>query len=516
MAVFAGGCTIDAVEAVCPDDKLPQHAIFETVTSLVDRSLLTTEERLGSMRYGMLESIRHYASLRLDEAGERAEMSPRHLGWLLDLARQADVDGPDQGAWLDLLAADHDNFVSGLEWSLSASAESQPAGPVARSALALAGALAPFWKVRGYTSLGQRWLDAALAAAGPGADPRLRAVALDGAGQLAAVRADYDAQRGYQEESLAIWRSLGEDARIASSLGDLGSAAHTRADYPAAQAMHQEALCLARVAGEALQMARSLSGLGVLALHQGNLARAAAYFEEGMQRFGEVGDLRRATLILGNLAVVAINHGDFELARTRLEEHLGNARRLGDRKLMAGALTNLGMAVHHLGDLDRAEQLHQEALELTEQIGDRRISAVTLTNLGLVAYARKDFAAAVFFHLRSLALAEAVGEPRSIAESLEELAQAQSALGDMHHAARLFGAAQAIREAIGAPIPDSDVARCNDALAATEMALGSEQFALARDAGRALSVAEAVEFAKGTSPSPAGSAHKGRTQVQFE
>ena len=516
MAVFAGGCTIDAVEAVCPDALLPPAAVVEAVSSLVDRSLLTTEERLGSIRYGMLESIRQYASQRLDEAGERAEFSGRHLGWLLEEAGRADLDGPDQGAWLDLLAAEHDNFVAGLEWSLSlpAGAHTPPSDdkprsdrtPAAEAALTLAAALAPFWKVRGYTGLGQRWLDAALAVAGPGADARLLAAALDGAGQLAAVRADDHAQRVYQDESLAIWRSLGEDAKTASTLGDLGSAAHTRADYPAAQAMHEQALVLARRAGDALQMARSLSGLGVLALHQGDLPRATGYFEEARARFGEVGDLRRATLILGNLGVVALNQGDFSLARTRFEEHLSNTRRLGDRKLMAGALTNLGMTVHHLGDVDRAERLHAEALELTEQIGDRRIGAVALTNLGLVAYSRKDFPAAVSFHRRSLALARAVGEPRSIAESLEELAQAESALGNMRRAAGLFGASQAIRDEIGAPIPGPDLMRYNEALAATELALGSDQFALARDVGRALSVAAAVDFAQGgaTASGPSG------------
>jgi tetratricopeptide (TPR) repeat protein len=361
-------------------------------TSLLERTLLTTREQLGSMRYGMLESVRQYASLRLDEAGERTAVSRRHVAWALDLAREADLDGPDQSVWLDLLAADHDNFVAGLEWSLSAGAAG--ADTAAESALALAAALAPFWKIRGYIGLGQRWLDAALAAAGPRADPRLRAAALDGGGMLAAVRADYDAQRAYQHQSLAIWRSLGEDARIASSLGDLGSAAHTRAEYAAAHAMYEEALGLARRAGDTLQMARSLSGLGVLALHQGDLTRATTYFQEAMTRFGEVGDVRRATLILGNLGVVAINLGDYELATARLQEHLANARRLGDRKLIAGSLTNLGMAAHRLGDLDRAEARHREALELTEQIGDRRISAVALTNLGLVAFARKDFAAA--------------------------------------------------------------------------------------------------------------------------
>ncbi len=119
LTVFAGSCTIDAVEAVCAGGPLPESSVFDAVTALAERSLLTTTEHLGAMRYGMLESVRQYASMRLDEAGELMLVSSRLAAWALGLVRQADLDGPDQGAWLDLISADHDNLVAALEWSLS-------------------------------------------------------------------------------------------------------------------------------------------------------------------------------------------------------------------------------------------------------------------------------------------------------------------------------------------------------------------------------------------------------------
>jgi predicted ATPase/DNA-binding SARP family transcriptional activator len=521
LAVFAGGCTLEAAEAVCPGGALAPELVFQTVTSLVDRSLLTVEERLGSMRYGMLESIHQYARQKLAKAGESAELSRRQLGWLLEFAAEADLDGPDQGAWLDLLEAELDNFRAGLEWSLAGPAPAPGrAGPEAaagrtgpapapgragpESALALAGALAPFWMVRGYIGIGRRWLDAALAAAGPGADRRLRAIALDGAGQLAAVHADFSAQRACQQESLAIWRELGEDARVASCLGDLGAAAHIRGDYSAARVMYTEALELASGAGEAQQMARSLSGLGRLALHAGELAQATEYYTESMARFNEVGDLRRATLVLGNLGVVALDQGDLSLSTVRLEEHLENARKLGDRKLIGGALTNLGMIAHNAGDLDRAAALHADALDLAGQVGDRRLSAVALTNLGLTALARKDFATARAFHRRSLELAEAVGERRCVAESLEGIAEADAAEGNSERAAVLFGASRALRAAIGSPIPGQDLARLTESVAATESALGSERFSVLQASGVAMPVEQAAALAREADRSDAG------------
>jgi predicted ATPase/DNA-binding SARP family transcriptional activator len=495
MAVFAGGCTIDAAEVVCPDEELPREAVFDTVTALIDRSLLTTEERSGSMRYGMLESIREYALGRLAAAGEATALRGRHLSWLLDLAGKADLAGPDQAAWLDLLEDERDNFRAGLEWSLTP--QDAGAGPDPALPLALTGALAPFWVVRGPVAVARRAIDAALAVAGPGADQRLRAVALDGAGQLASVQADHDAQWAYQQESLAIWRALGEDTRIASCLSDLGMVAHIRGDYPAARSMYAEALELAQGAGDAQQMGKALNGLGRQALHQGDLDAATRYYTEGMARFREVGDLRQATLILGNLGVVAINAGDLGLAERRLAEHLDNARRLGDRKLTAGALTHLGLVAHQAGELDRAAGLHQQALELSGQLGDRRAEVVALGNLGLVAAQRQDYPTATRFYLRSLEVAEAIGELRTVAEILEELATVESVAGKASRAATLFGAAQQIRDDIGAPVVGPSLEQLDSARATAARVLGDQAFTAAHQAGRQMSVEDAVTFARG-------------------
>jgi predicted ATPase/DNA-binding SARP family transcriptional activator len=488
LAVFAGGATLEAAEAVLPDDRLPADAVFEAVTALVDRSLLTAEEHYGSMSYGMLESVRQFARDQLARAGEQQDLSRRHLAWLLGYAGQADLDGPDQEAWLDLFEADLENIRTALEWAL---------GHAAAPALELAGLLAPFWQVRGHASVGRRWLDAALATAGPGADPRLRAIALDGAGQLAGAQADHEAQRRLQQESLAIWRDLGDDVRTARTLGDLGAVEHLRSDYPAAQALYAEALGLARRADESSVMASCLSGLGRLALHSGDQAQATAYYTESMARFRAAGDLRRATVILGNLGVVAFNESDFDLATARLTEHLANARKLGDRKLIGGALTNLGTVRQNTGDPEGAARLHEEALTLAEQVGDRRLASVALTNLGLAALTRKDYLAARSCHARSLEHAEAIGERRSVAESLEEIAGVDAAAGQAERAAVLAGAAQALRAAIGAPVLGPDLARFRRMLAEVRLALGDGPFAAAQQRGRALSQAEAITLARG-------------------
>src|SRR3974377_728657 len=106
----------------------------------------------------MLESVHQFAREQLTRAGDQDELSRRHLGWLVTYAGQADLDGPDQGGWLDLPETDMENIRAGLAGGL--------AQPGAEQALALAGSLAPFWMVRGHAGQGRRWLDSALAAAG--------------------------------------------------------------------------------------------------------------------------------------------------------------------------------------------------------------------------------------------------------------------------------------------------------------------------------------------------------------
>ena len=493
MAVFAGGCTIDAAEAVCADAVLPAEAVLETVTSLVDWSLLTTEERCGAMRYGMLESVRQYAREQLVQAGEDDQLSRRHLAWLLDLAGRADLDGTDQSAWLDLLEADHGNFRAGLEWALAARQSD--------SALALAGGLAAFWAMRGHVGEGRRWADAALSAAAAHDDPRARATALDGAAQLAFAHGDFPAWQDYLRESLGIWRGLGQAAHVAQCLSDLGVAAHIRGEPGAAKSLLDQALESARLAGDQRQTAMALNGLGRLAL-QDDPPRAAAYFEEGLACIRQAGDLRRTTIILGNLAVAVRNQGRIDLARARMEEQLACARELGDRKLTGWALTNLGLAATEVGDLAAARARQDEALCLAREIGDRRLETYALNNSGTVCRLDGDYPAARAFHRRSLQLAQALGEPHIIAENLEELGGVEAAEANFGLAACLLGAAHALRERLGEPLPGPDLPQHNQVVADVRSALGDEHYQAAWDRGRSMPEQEIVTLAAGTPGMP--------------
>jgi predicted ATPase len=158
LSVFAGGCTLAGAEAVCDGEGVKQEDVLDILTSLVDKSLVGTEERNSATRYRLLETVRQYALERLREGGEEAQWRGRHLAHFVAVTEEAEpqLTGADQRTWLERLEAEHDNLRSALAWSSTAG------GDAARG-LRLAGAFWWFWYVRGYFGEGRRWLSALLA-----------------------------------------------------------------------------------------------------------------------------------------------------------------------------------------------------------------------------------------------------------------------------------------------------------------------------------------------------------------
>ena len=160
LAIFAGGGTLEAVEAVCADEAPTadaDEAMVDTLSRLADKSLIVVDVRWGEARYRPLETLRQYGHARLVEAGEEGAARRRHEAWYLALAERADAGlvGPQQAAWLDRLEREHDNVRAVLAWSLERGDGSVAAQIGAR--------IWRFWLYRGYLSEGRRWLARALA-----------------------------------------------------------------------------------------------------------------------------------------------------------------------------------------------------------------------------------------------------------------------------------------------------------------------------------------------------------------
>ena len=119
LAVFAGGCTADAVEAVCAADSIAADEVWDVLGGLVARSLVVADHDGAVTRYRLLETIRQYAEDRL-AAEEIEALRARHAEHYAELADAFDdhIYGPEQLAWSKRVTDENDNLVAAMNWAV--------------------------------------------------------------------------------------------------------------------------------------------------------------------------------------------------------------------------------------------------------------------------------------------------------------------------------------------------------------------------------------------------------------
>jgi len=339
LAVFAGGFTLEAAEAVAVAPDGPGTDTFEGVASLVDESLLRQEDGPGGgPRFGMLETIRDYGLERLAASGEEEAARQAHAAWFLGVAV---AEAPPPLATRDpvdlaRLAVEQGNLRAALEWF----AARGDADGLAR----LAGALAWFWQVNGQQREARAWLDRAFGSVAE-ASPEARQGLLRADAYLAAQQGAHARATALADELLALARGRADRAAEADARLLLSRAANQLGAYAEATAQAAETVALCREAGDARLLPWALQRLGIEAHIAGDYGRAATLIEESLDAF-------RAT---------------------------GNP--LG----AAYALANLGLARHALGERRRAAALYRASLVLHRDVGDPWETAALLGQLAALA-----------------------------------------------------------------------------------------------------------------------------------
>jgi predicted ATPase/class 3 adenylate cyclase len=349
LAVFRDGGTLGAVESICDAD-------IDTLQSLIDKSLVRVREK---DRFWMLETIREYASERLEESGEAETLRSRHAEHFCELAEAAEpeLQGRSQAEQLELLERDHANLRAALEWA----SQHAPA-----QALRLAAALGLFWSMRGYLREGRSWLERALAQ--PAEEDAVRARALFGAALLATLQSDWQAGKRWSDECRLLSLVLGEPKLAVQSLLTMGRSALAAGDRPEAARVFREAVVTSTGIGDSRLVAMSRFNLGYLELAAGDYGVAHTELAAAHASFVAAGDLYGVGRSLAALGSVAL-HQDLDAeAIGLLQESLRNSRALSDLDSMAWALELLGVALAELGD-PSATLLLGAAEALRERLG---------------------------------------------------------------------------------------------------------------------------------------------------
>jgi len=453
LSVFAGGCTLQAAEAVCDYQEDLPFAMLDGLSSLVDKSLLIVGEQEATHvdaepHFVMLETIREYALERMAATQETEALRRRHAACFLEMVEDAEPQlvGSEQVTWLARLDSELDNLRAALGWAM--------AGEEKAIGLRLAGALWRFWYARGHLTEGRRWLEDFLALA-----------------ERHHTLTDADSHSPLTAKAL-IWA-----AALAMDQGDYGRA----------EILAEEGLSLSRQRADKWGVALSLNVLGNVAHYQGNGAQAMAMFEEGLALFRELNDTWGVGLSLNNVGMVARLQGDTERAAIVYQESLAMERDLEDLWSIAIVLDNLGEIAQEQSAYEKAMALHEESLALRRELGDLRGIADSLSALALVARKQGNCDRAAILYEESLTLYRKVGDKWRSAVCLEGLAGTAHMYGRMEQAARLFGAASILRDTIGHPLSPTERPEYDRGVAAVRVGLGEEAFTAAWAAGSTMS-----------------------------
>jgi predicted ATPase len=318
LAVFVGGCTFEAVEAVTnPDGELD---VFGGLERLVEHSLVRQEEGLkGEPRFSMLETIREFGLEKLEASGGTEEARQAHARWCLNFLKQDHFNASDEREWYDRIETEHDNIRAALGWVIQRGE--------AETALHLVSRLVRFWETRGYYGEGLAWAERARALQGE-IPLLLRASGCNAVGELAMWTGNPTRAGMMFTEGLALAREAGDQGWVWMFLRNLGQAALNSRAYPTAMARYEEAYAVAQVVaqeeGDQSLLIDTRGLMGELALQMGDHAQATELLTEALVLSqAEVdGDYQNRANPLAGLAWIALHQGDLRGAAAHYGESL--------------------------------------------------------------------------------------------------------------------------------------------------------------------------------------------------
>jgi predicted ATPase/DNA-binding winged helix-turn-helix (wHTH) protein len=448
LSVFAGGCTLEAAEAVCNTGRDLGIDLLEGLSSLVDKNLVQRVDPTESeARFGMLETIREYALERLADSGEQASVRRAHAAYCLVVAEEGnpELSQEDRSRWLAQCDVEIDNFRVALDnlfetvnvdWGLR-----------------LCIALFRFWDMREHLSEGCARFETILQLAGV-EHPAERARVSQFLGALLTPQGDFLAAERSLQQSISLYEELGDQWGIAASLNALAVSARDRGDYASAQSSFERSLACWRMLSDRLAMARCLH----------------------------------------NLANVVKIRGDYPRALAALREATNIFEELGDRSGASWSVNQQGDIAHERGDLAGARELYQHALSVFRETGDLWGSARSLTDLGFIDCEEGKHAAAHAAYREALEIFGGLGHRRGMARALEGSACLALATGNAVRALKLGAAAAHLRRLISAPLPQTEQSKLDQMLTPAWKSLSGSEAADAWSEGSGMSLEEAVRY----------------------
>src|SRR5437660_9000520 len=381
LAVFAGAADVDAIAAVCEAAGPLDGDVVVMIAGIIDMSLVQRESSDRELQLTMLDTVREVAAEMLRRAGEHDATAAAYAGYYRDLVATAEsaLSGGEQASWLRRLEREYGNIHAVIATARYNDVD---------LALQVAARAWRFWLMSGRWREGARWIDQLLALDAE-VTPATRARALMAAGNLA-WRNDWRMVRPLYEESLALYRELGDQAWVGRALNGLGLVAQKDGDHEAAVQLFEDALAQVDGIEDPQAVANCMDNLSVSLGVLGDMDRALAMVERARAIRASMSDqlaAGRSHVTIGMLRLLA---GDAAAAKASLEEAVRMARDQKDNMTLALGLARLGGALHLLGEDGAAEAAYQEAMAIAGRVGAARAMALTIDGLATMAADRHD------------------------------------------------------------------------------------------------------------------------------
>ena len=450
LSVFIGGCTLEAVEAICNTKGDLGFDVLDGMASMVDKSLTQqVEQPGGETRFLMLSTIREFALEHLGASAEEFATRRAHAAYYIVLAEECGEELSTHPEWLERFDLERRNFSEALEFLIRTGD--------ADWGMRLGSALFHFWDMREHFAEGRRFLERLLNLPGA-AQPKMRARLLFYASVFAGPEGDFASAQKFQEESLKTCRDLHDDRGATVALNALGVTALNRGDLDTACSFFEQCVATWREMGSPIDAARALSNLANVVRLQGKHVQAHALYDECLAIFRAAADRTGVAWTLNYLGDLARESGDYIAARSYYEQSLSAFRELGEGWGIASALCDLASLSAAGGDHQHAERLYGESMKIF-----------------------RDF-----------------GHKRGVARVLECFAESAAAQSRPQQALRFAGAAAALRQCIGAPLIPAQQSRLEKRLEPARNMLTNTADLQAWLSGWEMSLEEAIQEALGS------------------
>ena len=358
LAVFAGGCTLEAVETVCGSE-----VALTAIATLIDNNLLRQHEQPdGEPRFTMLESIRAYALAQLEESGEAPTLRDRHAAFFQALAEQL-PDLEEAGADISWPAYERelDNFRGALAWLRDSQRYEE--------AVRLVCALVDVWEITGKLREGSQWLAWALAL-DTDLPASLEARVNRATAALAWRQGEYARAREHAARALELARALGDRRQEGWTIASLAIVEQLEGRYAEAEELAAEAEQILREVGHERGVAAQIHNRGLIAITAGDLEKARVLLERVLAEAERLDWDQAAGNALNDLGVVALYEGRYEDSVPMFSRALESALRAGWRINVAYALRGLTGVLAMRGEIGPAAQLLGAATAIEEQTGE--------------------------------------------------------------------------------------------------------------------------------------------------